>query len=499
MFKSNIYTVILSLCVLASCDGIMDDAVCPSGGGSTRAVTLKLAMDDTHRQTRSAWGDGYDAENGVAFDNRLSVDAIRVIFYRSSDNSYVGEASDIMYWAAPSDATDYRITGNVAALDIENGTDYKVMVVANAQGGGTNLGNLTFSIEDAAYPQGYIPMWGVGSFKANGDELQDAGTIDMLRAMAKVEVVLSNEMIANGYTLDGVQLTHHNSMGYCLPAQWNGVSKTAELGLQECFRALHSHISTALPLIEVEADKSYWIYVPEFDVNHTAVNRPSISVVLGDGSSVPLEFPEAIRFGSYDSTGTFVDGSEQNIVRNHIYRFNITAIASGLEVEYEVLSWEDGGTWDRGEFAYPTYHNPVVPDYINPSAAIVKAPVMKYNNAEPEADAFVAWFKLTGPTGQMWTPVVDKSDTEYQIKVYDDGGTLLGASGNWIAADKWYKIVVIPLKAENSGTIVKFGITYTQDWMPDGTSMYLIINGKAGEIAWPESGNDPKIIEIKQI
>jgi hypothetical protein len=28
--------------------------------------------------------------------------------------------------------------------------------------------------------------------------------------------------------------------------------------------------------------------------------------------------------------------------------------------------------------------------------------------------------------------------------------------------------------------------------------MYLMINGKADEIAWPESGNDPKIIEIKQ-
>jgi hypothetical protein len=34
--------------------------------------------------------------------------------------------------------------------------------------------------------------------------------------------------------------------------------------------------------------------------------------------------------------------------------------------------------------------------------------------------------------------------------------------------------------------------------MPSGMSMYLFINGKVDEIAWPNSGSDPKIIEIKQ-
>jgi hypothetical protein len=239
--------------------------------------------------------------------------------------------------------------------------------------------------------------------------------------------------------------------------------------------------------------------VPEFNVLHTALNRPVIGVTLGDGTSVPLEFPDAIRFGSYDSNGNFVDGSERNIVRNHIYRFNITAIASGLEISYEVLPWEDGGTWERGEFAYPTYHNPLVPDYLNPAARIDRAPVMKYNNTStPEDDAFVAWFKLTRPANQLWSPVIDKSDTEYEIRVYNEAGDRLTNPADWKAADSWYRIVVLPLNAENSGAVVRFGITYTQEWMPDGTSMYLMINGKADEIAWPESGNDPKIIEIKQ-
>ena len=189
-----------------------------------------------------------------------------------------------------------------------------------------------------------------------------------------------------------------------------------------------------------------------------------------------------------------------NIVRNNIYKFNIAGVAGGIEVEYNVLPWEDGGTWDRGEFAYPTYHNPVVPDYLNPTEVITSAPVMKYNNtSSAENDAFTVWFKLTRPAAQLWTPVIDQLSSDYEIRVYNHLGTRLYNPEQWVASDSWYRIVVLPLQPDNAGVTVKFGITYHQDWMPDGNSIYLFINGKADEIAWPESGNDPKIIEIKQI
>ena len=500
MLKSNVLTVILSALLLVSCNAIMDDGNCPTGGSYLRTVTFTLAMDDAQKQTRAAWGDEYVAGDAIDFENRIAYDSLRVIFYKASDNAYVGEAAGMMYWLAdPAKSDEYRVTGDVSALNLVAGTEYKIMALANCPDFVGNHENLTYDIAGVNYPQGAIPMWGVASFVASGEELQNVGAIDLLRSMAKIEVVLSNEMLANGYTLDAVQLTHHNSMGYCLPSRWNEVSWTSELDQENCIRPLHSHMSNPISLKEIEEGKSYWMYVPEFNVLHTAVNRPTIGVRLGDGTSVPLEFPDAIRFGSYDAGGDFVEGSEHNIVRNHIYRFNIMAIASGLEIGYEVLPWEDGGTWERGEFAYPTYHNPLVPDYANPAARIDIAPVMKYNNTStPEDDAFVAWFKLTKPSNQLWTPVIDKSDTEYEIRVYNEAGELLADPEDWKAADSWYRIVVIPLNAANSGDVVKFGITYTQEWMPVGTSMYLMINGKAGDIAWPQSGSDPKIIEIRQ-
>ena len=501
MLKSNVLTIVLSALILASCNALMDDGNCPESGSSLRTVTFTLAMDDVQKQTRAAWGDGYVTDGAVDFENRIAYDGLRVVFYRASDNAYLGEAAEMMYWLAnPAKSDEYRVTGDVSPLNLIAGTEYKIMVLANCPAAGGNQGGMVYDMAGIAYPQGAIPMWGVACFVASGEELQNVGTIDLLRSMAKIEVVLSNEMLANGYTLNAVQLAHHNSLGYCLPSKWNEVSRTSELDMENCIRPLHSHVSSPVSLKEIDDGKRYWIYVPEFNVLHTAVNRPVIGVKLGDGTSVPLEFPDAIRFGSYDAGGDFVEGSEHNIVRNHIYRFNIMAIASGLEIGCEVLPWEDGGIWERGEFAYPTYHNPLVPDYANPAARIDVAPVMKYNNTStPEDDAFVAWFKLTKPSNQLWTPVIDKSDTEYEIRVYNEAGDLLTDPDDWKAADGWYRIVVIPLNAANSGDVVKFGITYTQEWMPVGTSMYLLINGKADEIAWPGSGSDPKIIEIRQM
>ena len=124
---------------------------------------------------------------------------------------------------------------------------------------------------------------------------------------------------------------------------------------------------------------------------------------------------------------------------------------------------------------------------------------MTYNNVDPLSGAFSVWFRMSEPIGQVWTPIVDKADTDYAIKVYTISGVEITDAHQWVAADTWYNIKVIPLDPANVGDVVKFGITYRQNWMPSGMSMYLFINGKADEIAWSNSGNDPKIIEIKQI
>lgn len=484
-------------CAITSCDSINDEGVCsPDGGdGKVRKVSFTLTIDDASRKTRAAWSDAYVTDIGSVYDCRIALEGLQVLFY-TSDNNYIGKVESLMHW--PTSETEYRFAGDVTNLELRPGTTYKIMVLANCPDAVINIGSLYYHLDEITYPDGYLPMWGVKQMSMTGSELVELGDILMLRAVAKVEVVLSDEMMAKGYTLDGVSIDHYNDIGYCLPAGWNSVASTEALDQEGCHNPYHSHKNADLAFTEIVDGKSHWIYLPEFNVLHTATNRPRLSVVLGDGTSTPLVFNDAIMFGKYDADGYPVDGSENNIVRNHIYRFNITGISMGIEIDYEVLDWEDGGTWDRGVFEYPTYHNPVVPDYLNPTDVITLSPTMTYNNADPEAGAFSVWFRMSEPVGQTWTPVVDKADTEYAIKVYNVSGTEITDKSQWVAADTWYNIKVIPLNPANAGAKVKFGITYRQNWMPSGMSMYLFINGKVDEIAWPNSGSDPKLIEIIQ-
>lgn len=496
---------LLSVYFLASCSLIMDDAECITLDGSSHKVTFTLAVEDASSGTRAAWSEDYQDDTGVAYDNRIAYDGLQVFLY-DSDNRYVGKVGNLMYWStAPA---EYKFSGDITELVLVVGEKYKVMVLANSPDFTQNVGSLSFGINDITYPSGYLPMWGVTTLTVENKEVQDIGTVDLLRSVAKVEVELSDEMIARGYTLDNALIRHYNSYGYCVPNGWNSVESTSLLNQENCINAYHSHVDNTLGFVEGVPQKSMWIYVPEFNVLHTAVNRPLISVVLGDGTAVPLQFNDAISFGNY-ADGSFVPGSEYNIVRNHIYRFTISGISAGIEVEYEVLPWSNGGTWERGEFAYPTYHNPVlpaVPSEPNALVQITTSPVMTYNNVDPEKGAFSVWFKMYAPAGQTWIPVIDKAATQYNIlvykngiKVYDNIDEAAYPHTNLVASDVWYNIKVVPRNPANAGSVVEFGITYTQDWMPDGASTYLFINGKADEIAWPNSGNDPKIIKIEQI
>lgn len=81
----------------------------------------------------------------------------------------------------------------------------------------------------------------------------------------------------------------------------------------------------------------------------------------------------------------------------------------------------------------------------------------------------------------------ESSVTEPSLK---DGSQLVAYHG-------WYNIKVIPVTASYDG-VARLGITYSQDWMGAG-SRYLLINGEEGHIIWPNSGNEPRIIDIVQV
>ena len=81
----------------------------------------------------------------------------------------------------------------------------------------------------------------------------------------------------------------------------------------------------------------------------------------------------------------------------------------------------------------------------------------------------------------------ESSVTDHALR---DGSKLVAYSG-------WYNIKIIPTDPDYDG-VARFGITYTQDWMGAG-ARYLLINGEVDHIIWPNSGSEPRIIDIQQV
>ena len=478
--------------LFVACGSIYDQGQCID---SEKKITFCLSVAD--EGTRTTWGDDYDSAIGTSFDNMIRLDALRVAVHNASDNTLVGEVAELVHWQVADNL--YRFVGDMSHLNLTAGNQYKIMVYA-ACPSSQEADNLTFDFSSLEYLNGEIPMWGVKQATLSLVGNQDIGTISVLRAAAKVEVNLGEAL--SDYTIESVTINAINRYGYCLPSAWQSATATTDIVRSASMNEYRSIYTPAggVEFAEV-TPTSRVLYIPEYGNTDPLTPEAKLTVKLRDNNNNLLTFDNAISFATY-TAGKINAGTAYDIVRNHLYRYNITGVAGGLTIDYKVADWDEGESVDYGEFAYPTYHNPVIPDSLyhsgNINDPITVEPTMSYNAADDEAGAFSVWFNMSAPLGQSWVPTFTQSQSDYQIRVYKNG-TLITDPKEFTAGADWYNIKIVPLNAERIGNVVEFGISYTASWMSASTSMYLFINGKVDAIAWKNSGNDPKIIKIKQI
>lgn len=523
----NLVIAVVGL-ALVSCNAVYEYGNCPSFG-EAHSVNFVMAID-TPTATRATWGDTEPTDElGTSFENRILPASLRVSIY-TTNNTYIGDVEELMYWPISDDGSRYQFQGqvpaalltNAASLPAGTAPEYKFMVYANCKSGENN--DIRFSHDDLDMNEGAIPMWGVKQADLTpllNNRVQELGVISLLRAVAKVEVIIGDEL--SNCTLEDVSVNYHNREGYALPTGWDTATNTTLLDRDGVFRGFRSLHSTPHHFTEVESGKRFIMYMPEYDNTLFADYEAKLSVnVMYNGKA--LSFPNALHFKNH-TAGRPV-GEAQKIVRNTIYRFRITQINTGaLVLKYEVADWERSDNWEWVQhFDYPNYHNPVLPDSAtrdgDPSNDLFPTqPEMYYvaPNAQgsvvSEEGAFSCWFQMVSPIGQNWLPTLRTASDRCEIRVYKeidamtkelvyttetsvmddslkDGSKLVSYSG-------WYNIKVIPTDASYTG-IARFGITYTQDWMGAG-SRYLLINGEVDHIIWPNSGSEPRIIDICQI
>ena len=504
---------------------VFDAGGCMVSTDEPHDVMFTVSVEGRH--TRAIWGEEYPSEAGVPFDYRILPDRLRMVIL-TTDGTRIGEIRDLDYWPINEAHTAFQFIGQLPAEAIAyinahtDEPNYRFMVLANC---GDNLSGeqyITYSHTqlNPSNEASAIPMWGVQEANVSALYTQDnldLGEIWLLRAAAKVEVKLKQELKKAGTTITAATLKYYNQTGYALPSGWEQASYTRVLDQENCHR-VYRHAAVNLPLIKDEATGNYYVYVTEYDNINYSGERNKISLEFKVGSETKY-FEDAISFCEYRG-GAPEEGSHYNIVRNHIYEFEILSIAgSSLMLEYTVANWmtEDWGNgeeYEEHDLSYPTYHNPVVPyEFLNLNATeqakyvIEDAPTMYFGgNNNLEGGAFDCYFQILAPQAVQWKPVFMGTKENYRIRVYNNSSELVydtGENGKQndlgiCGSNEWYHIVVFPLSDDGADeTDVEFGITYYQEWTDQYINLY--VNGEYDNIRWPNSGTNPKLINIKHV
>lgn len=314
------FAALLSLLLLASCSRNDEVAVAEGEEGKVY-VTLTLSINGEEVGSRATWNSEQDTdEEGVGWENKI--DDLQILIY-DANNNYVGKVEDLIQ------LLDGRYSGTLSSdAEWTGNTNYKIMAFANCPSidNPSNISTLDYTRANVSY----IPMWGVTTttFDLTPGESDDIGSIDLLRAMAKVEVFMD----AEGYTIDKISVDKSNTQGYCLPKGYDSVSETEQLDMEGTDPAsFHPFTTFENPPIKKEQDGKYYIYLPEYKNTETSAAKIQVTV---NRETYELEFK------NYEN-GT-PTGAPYDIVRNHIYRYTITGVNDGeLTFEYRVLLWDE--------------------------------------------------------------------------------------------------------------------------------------------------------------
>lgn len=519
--------MVLLLLAAMSAASCIFDATPVMSADEPHAVTFTISLEG--HQTKASWSDSYESGADVQFDSRILPDDIHVLVL-SKSGTCLGTIKDLYFWPSDISHAEYRFTGQMPDAFVEHFNTsgaadprYRFMVLANCSGKIDLEQDMTYSHTqlDPSDKNASIPMWGVKEVDVTpllDQENQNIGKISLLRAAARINVTLSDNLKQNGTKLKSATLKYYNKTGYILPAGATGVSDTDKLNQEECINA-YRHIAMDIPFYEDKETGVLYLYVTEYDNISFPDERNKISLEF-DVAGETKKYQDAISFCNY-TEGQPQEGSEYSIVRNHIYEYEILSIlGSGIELKYTVADWETED-WSSGqdhedhELMYPTYHNPVVPiEFLEQSTdplskyVITKKPEMYHHNGQnPETGAFECFFQILAPESVQWKPTIMGSKENYKTRVYsypydklvfDSSDPLKQSFLNNCEDYEWFRILVFPLSSEGAGTAeIDFGISYYQDWTDQYINLY--INGDYDKIRWPESGNDPKIIKIRHI
>lgn len=354
-FLVSIAMAWLGCIALVSCD--QGD----TGSENTEAhITLTLCMKgtDTDNYTRIGQSGGKQIasrseddetdEPGTEMENSIDFSRFHVVFY-DANHRMAGILQNMVLIHVGGNI--YRLTGSLPVSNkvlVGNHFVGKMVVYANFDMSSedlqkdynhTDIAQKSFNYE--ANPK-YLPMWGVQKvdFTLAAGKRQDFSDIDLLRAVAKVKVNLSNDMKNNGWSIYSMQLFNYNNKGYCMPGKYTNCEQTASLTHEE-----FEHFLDSKQTVGITMKDNVPIYLPEYQNNgQEDANKCVIKLKLASNGKVELddsgnEKEYTLRFIDYTDQGT--EGTTTNdIVRDHYYTFEVYKGSNGQNlVKLTVRKW----------------------------------------------------------------------------------------------------------------------------------------------------------------
>ena len=353
-FLVSIAMAWLGCIALVSCDQGDTNA-----GEAEANITLTLCLKgaDKNSNTRmgqpfvkplASRGDGDETEDpGTEMENSIDFSRFHVVFY-DANHRMAGILQNMVLIHVGGNI--YRLTGSLPVSNkvlVGNHFEGKMVVYANFDMSEADL-QKDYNDTDIAHKAfdyanlEYLPMWGVKkvAFTLAAGKRQDFSDIDLLRAVAKVKVNLSNDMKKNGWRIHSMQLFNYNNKGYCMPGKYTDCERTASLTHKEFSHFYDTKQSGGITLTD-----NVPIYLPEYqNTGRNEADKCVIKVKLARNGSVEQdasgnEKEYTLRFIDYTDSGT--EGTTINdIVRDHYYIFEVYKGSNGQNlVKLTVRKW----------------------------------------------------------------------------------------------------------------------------------------------------------------
>lgn len=434
MFRKwfNIALALLAMGVAACSKGSLTSEGETREGGMPSELTLKISSGSSLRSTKAI---NETDEAAAGYENYIDVqNHLSVLFFDLSDKfMFQFTPTETLPVGSDRYPSEWTLRGPVENPPTGG---FKVVILANCPSSPEGLTKGETTIEDVckaswtmySYSAPFtpsetslIPMYGVKTFSSalrfRENLATDLGRIDLLRAMAKVEVSLGDDVAE---TLSDVRLVNYNPNGACAPLDMYETT-----GNQNYEHSVHLYAgaddnpseSSSLSFTSASGGRVWTIYVPEYRNKDIYGHRRS------DCSFIELDFEGITKTYTLDFRDYSL-GSDNNrrfnLLRNHIYRFTIASVGG-----YELSLSLKAQPWTLTEFSYDYKKTVSVTEQLKWTDTNHLTPIENGRVLATGAGNLTCTFTIDTPYGATWYAVFEeKSGDLNHFRFRTSDGTL---------------------------------------------------------------------------